>query len=152
MSAFILLWNPLKWGWPEDEFQAVIDATAGGRVYDDQWSIGSRRGGIDEGDRFYMLRCAVDRGIVGAGYFTDDFLWPDEPWEGSSAVLQWYAHVSFEWFEPDRPLSIELLKSGVPVVPWDHLQASGCRVRDGIDGELEKLWRSHARKSKKGRT
>jgi len=141
MSSFILLWNPDKWAWPKRDLAACVKITRRGTLVSDQWSMGSRRSGIEAGDRCYLLRSAVDRGLVASGHFVDDQIWEDEPWDGSDSQTAFYAYLDWDVVEPSHPVPVALLKSEVPGVSWDRLQGSGVKVPTGSELPLERLWR-----------
>ena len=140
MNSFVLLWNPTgRWIWPADHLAEAIETTSGGVPFVDQWSVGNRRSGISPGDRCYLVRSAVDRGIVGRGRFVDGDIWKDEPWEGSDASDAHYAFLTWDWLAPERPLPIADLIAAVPQVKWNRLQASGTQVPSEARRPLELL-------------
>jgi 5-methylcytosine-specific restriction enzyme A len=146
MSTFLLTWNPDNWHWPQDDFDATVEATAAGRLCRDRWSVGIRKSGIESGDRALLVRQKRDRGIVGSAVFTsqifDDFHWDN------SGRLTGYAKLEFDVLLPieDR-FEIDEVRRSVPGVAWDRLQGSGVRVDDLVADVLEDAWSAHVESS-----
>jgi 5-methylcytosine-specific restriction protein A len=108
----------------------------------EQWSVGRRRQGIESGDRAFLLRHHVDRGIVASGHFSG-VVFQGPHWDGSRreanyAPILWDAVLEV----PDR-LPIEELKHRVAPFPWDRLQGSGVRLTDSLVLNMEDLWWRH---------
>jgi 5-methylcytosine-specific restriction enzyme A len=142
MSTFLITWNPDNWLWPQDEFDAAVEATAAGRPYPDRWSVGIRKSGINAGDRAFLVRQKRDRGIVGSAVFTSPIF--EHPHWDNSGRLTTYADLEFDVLLPieDR-FEIEEVRRSVPGVVWDRLQGSGVRV-DGLAADLlEHAWCAH---------
>lgn len=140
--AFLLTWNPSRWEWSEDEYADSISTTQNGGVSEGRWSVGSRRGGINAGDRAFLVRQHSDRGIVAAGAFTAGVR--REPhWEDPERWA-WYADVEWEVvLATEDRLRVELLKEEVPEVPWDSLRGSGVLVPEDAHETLAELLEDH---------
>jgi hypothetical protein len=67
MKTYLLTWNPDRWTWPD--FKLAVRQVALGTPYETRWSIGNSRG-IEPGDRVFLLRQPVDRGLIGSGTAT----------------------------------------------------------------------------------
>ncbi|MDR1790680.1 MAG: hypothetical protein LBR20_03320 [Propionibacteriaceae bacterium] len=68
MATFFLLWNPAKWIWTEFDDGTVTEQirTTGG--YSEPWTTGTRRQGIESGDRIFLLKVGDEpRGLLAAG-------------------------------------------------------------------------------------
>lgn len=142
MPVFILTWNPSKWAMPESEYNEAVTITAAGGETDDQWRVGNRTGGIGFGDYAYLLRQHVNRGIVGAGYFTSE-VYQGDHWDGSGREAN-YARVAWtSWLPVDDRLPTEVLKSSVPGVAWDRIQGSGVQMLEASARGLDELWADH---------
>jgi 5-methylcytosine-specific restriction protein A len=142
MATFILTWNPDQWPFDEDDYQRAVESTAAGHLTKDAWSVGNRLGGINLGDRAFLLRQHRDRGIVASGEFTSE-VYQDRHWDASDrdanyADVQWDNLLDLE----DR-LPIEELKRRVSRVSWDRLQASGVQIREDAATSVEELWEAH---------
>lgn len=143
-DTFLLTWNPVGgWIWPASDRAEKIAAVAAGERTADQWSTGVRGSGIRSGDRCFLLRQRIDRGIVGSGYFTSEVF--DEPhWDDTPGKVAHYALL--EWdalMDPEDRLPVEELKREVGGVPWDRLQGSGVRMAPSDAARLEAMWGEH---------
>lgn len=143
MATFILTWNPDEWPFDEGDYQRAVESTAAGHLTNDVWSVGNRLGGINPGDRAFLLRQHRDRGIVASGEFTSG-VYQDRHWDGSHRDAN-YAEVRWDnLLLVDDRLPIEELKRQVPEVSWDRLQASGVQLReDAAMLSVEELWEAH---------
>jgi hypothetical protein len=90
VATFLLTWNPDRWHWPEDEFDAAIEATAAGRSVSDKWSVGVQKVGISAGDRAFLVRQRRDRCIVASGTFTSG-IFEDPHWDGTARLTRYAA-------------------------------------------------------------
>lgn len=70
VPAFVLAWHPMHYLWEQDGYDRAIQATAAGRTWPDEWTVGVRTGGISPGDRAFLYRQHQDRGLVASGIFT----------------------------------------------------------------------------------
>lgn len=67
-ETFIVLWNPDGWSWGVGTRARNQQEIREMGVLMDQWSLGGRRGGVREGDRFFLLKVGeLPRGIIAAG-------------------------------------------------------------------------------------
>ncbi len=141
-NTFILTWNPTQWHWPEDHFNAAVDRTAVGKKVRDQWSVGSRRHGIEPGDRAFLFRLHADRGIVASAVFTSTIEsqphWDNSGRDASYAKLAWDTVLI-----ADQRLPVEILNRRVAGVAWDRLQGSGVLVEPNDAVKLEVQWARH---------
>ncbi|WP_280305044.1 hypothetical protein [Nocardia abscessus] len=138
--AFLLTWNPGESDW--DQYQDFILETAVGRPVPDQWSTGSRVGGVEAGDRVFMLRQGdLGRGIVASGTATSG-VYEDEHWDSGGGYTN---YIRVEWDAvvdvADR-MPKEVLEQEIPEQHWTP-QASGTAVKAEVVDELETLWSAH---------
>lgn len=115
MATFILTWNPDPWTWDDDDYTAKIQSTASGLRVNDRWSVGVRRGGIEVGDRAFLLRQHRDRGIVASGLFTSTVYFAPH-WDGTGRDAP-YADVEWDTVvDPDARLPTDTLMAAIPIV------------------------------------
>lgn len=145
MSIFLLTWNPTKWIISDEAWLDQVEQTVAGDLYTEPWSIGSRTGGIELGDRFFLVRVHSDRGIVASGIAISS-AYKDRHWDKAKARrgnLANYVDVEWDWQVPiDQRLSIEQLKLEVPGAPWDNLMGSGVKLSEDDGNRLLRLWSS----------
>lgn len=144
MTTFLLTINPTQWDVDPDELESWIETTRSGHVVVDRWSTGSRAGGIQPGDRAFLLRQGVpNRRIYAAGVFYSE-VYPGEHWDGSDRVTN-YADVEWDTvLAPADRLDFDELLAALPDVHWTP-QTSGTRAPDAAAEALEQLWASHVR-------
>jgi 5-methylcytosine-specific restriction protein A len=143
VPTFILTWNPDLWGWPLEEYEQAVQATARGGSWKRHWSLGLRSRGISVGNRVLLLRQRRHRGLVASGVFASspehDAHRNDSGRQTPYAQVEWDTVVDYE----DR-LKVEFLKAGVPEVAWDRIRGGGFAVPDVAIEKLNNLWTSHA--------
>jgi hypothetical protein len=127
VAAFILAWHQRHYLWEQDGYDRAIQATAAGRTWPDDWTVGVRTGGISPGDRAFLYRQHQDRGLVAGGTFTSG-VETGPHWDGSGrparyGQLEWDTVLHYE-----DGLPVEQLRAEVPEVTWDHIQGSGIAV------------------------
>ncbi|OJF10085.1 hypothetical protein [Couchioplanes caeruleus] len=146
MTTFVLIWDASDTGYPPANHRADIAATAAGETVRGRWSSGSRRSGTEPGDRVYLLRQRTDRGIVASGRLTDGIIVAGPHWAGDPRRATYYLEVSWDRVLPvaDR-LPLDDLLHEVPRHNWNHIFASGQRVRPPSDAALDRLWVRHLR-------
>lgn len=144
MTTFILTWDGSDTGYFRTNYRRDIVATAGGDTVRGRWSFGSRRSGAAAGDRVFLLRQQTERGIVASGHLADGAIFPAPHWAGDPGKVTYYTEVLWDRVVPvaDRLPFAELLH-GVPGHNWNHIFASGQRVRPPADSELAELWAAH---------
>jgi hypothetical protein len=142
LTTFLLTWNASDLGYRTHA--SDIAATAGGRTVRGRWSFGSRRTGAAPGDRVFLLRQRVDRGIVASGTLADGVIFPAAHWQGHPAKSTFYAEVLWDRVLPvtDR-LPFEELLHEVPGHDWRHIYGSGQLVRPPADAALHRRWQEH---------
>jgi 5-methylcytosine-specific restriction protein A len=142
VAAFVLAWHPRHYLWEQDGYDRAIQATAAGRAWPGEWTVGVRTGGISPGDRAFLYRQHQDRGLVASGTFTSGVA-TGPHWDGSGrparyGQIEWDTVLHYE----DR-LPVEQLRAEVPEVKWDHVQGSGIAVPTAAVRKLRDLWAQH---------
>ena len=143
MSTFVFIWDPTNSSYGPDLYTAHVAVTAAGGAVDGRWSTGSRRRGLRGGDRAFLLRQRIDRGIVASGRLVDGEVFVDRHFEDPSRLksytrIRWERIVAAE----DR-LPIEELLRDVPGHGWNTVYGSGQQVRPPADDLLDEVWRRH---------
>jgi hypothetical protein len=143
VATFVFIWDPTNSSYPADLYAAHVATTAAGGVVDGRWSTGSRRHGLRPGDRAFLLRQRVDRGIVAAGHLVDGEVFVDRHFEDPSR-LKAYTRIRWERVvAADDRLPVEELLHAVPGHGWNTVYGSGQRVRPPADARLADVWRRH---------
>ncbi|SDQ78276.1 hypothetical protein SAMN05443245_2742 [Paraburkholderia fungorum] len=140
MTAFLLIWSPKKWPWPE--LADVAKRVASGVAVPDVWGCGFARS-ILPGDRVFLHRVAQEpKGIFGSGYVTR------APYEVPDAatkrgyrlcidfVYDWLVDAHQAPVIPREALRVHPFS----VQTWDA-QSSGTVIKPLAEGALEKRWR-----------
>jgi len=137
VGTFIATWNPKKSELSPQDLAAAITDTSAGKVWRGAWSMGARTQGIVPGDRVFLLRQNVDRGLIASGVAASD-IYLAEKWDGSGADAP---YVDVEWdrvLDPADRLPTELLQGLVPGVPWRFLRASGGEEKEGLGAQEDR--------------
>ncbi|WP_141217195.1 hypothetical protein [Rhodococcus sp. 14-2470-1b] len=141
-KSFFVLWDGSPEGLDPDERQAMIDATADGRLYDSSWSFGRGYGNPLAGDRVFLLRTGNLRGVVASASITKDGVVMDDHWTGTGKRT---AYIDVTWdvmVGDDDRLTIEELRQALPEFKFPVL-GSGRRIYDPSAASLENLWGEH---------
>lgn len=143
MSVFLLTWNPKLWNIEPEEWISQVALTAGGRTYEEPWSIGNRTKGIHAGDQVLLVRVGKDRGIVASGQ-SISVAYKGLHWDKKRAKKKHLAnYVMVDWAVQvgiEERLPIEVLLREFPEVPWNNLAGSGLRVVDSVADQLTARW------------
>ena len=137
MTAFLLIWSPVKWPWPELP-QLAADVAAG-RTVADVWGCGFARS-LRPGDRVFLHRVArPPRGIFGAGYVTRA---PYEvPDADNKRGYRLCIDFVYDWLvDGHREVVVardELRAHPFSIQTWDA-QTSGISIKPLAEGALEK--------------
>lgn len=139
-QTFILTWNSLKWDWNTSGRPSAIEETSRGERVPGRWATGVRTGGIEPGDRAFLLQQGPLRGLAASGWFTTEIL--QEPhWDGTRGKIANYAYVSWDRVLSDEAmLDIDDVKAQVPGLNWDRIQGSGVLLPTQGALLLEMLW------------
>jgi hypothetical protein len=141
--GFLATNNPDRWAWDDDDYHVAMADTAAGKIVRGQWATGSRKKGIEPGDRVFLLRQGrAGRGLVGSGAFTSR-VFPDLHWDDTSSQDANYALIDWDTLiHPDDALPTELLITELPDQHWEP-QAGGTLIRPEILDDLERMWADH---------
>jgi hypothetical protein len=139
MTAFLLIWSPRKWPWPE--LPDVAKRVAAGIAVTDVWGCGFARG-ILPGDRVFLHRVAQEpKGICGSGYVTSaPYEVPDPATKRGyrlciDFVYDWLVDAHESPVIPREALRVHPFS----VQTWDA-QSSGTVIKPIAEGALEKRW------------
>ncbi|MCC8395147.1 hypothetical protein LJ656_21395 [Paraburkholderia sp. MMS20-SJTR3] len=139
MTAFLLIWSPKKWPWPE--LPDVARRVAAGEAVADVWGCGFARG-ILPGDRVFLHRVAQEpKGIFGSGYVTR------APYEVPDASTKRGYRLCidfvYDWLVDAHQAPViareQLRVHPFSVQTWDA-QSSGTIIKPIAEGALEKRW------------
>ncbi|HEX8519722.1 MAG TPA: hypothetical protein VF667_09035 [Pseudonocardia sp.] len=143
MATFVFIWDPTNASYPAGQYAAHVAVTAAGGVVEGRWSTGSRRRGLQGGDRAFLLRTRRERGIVAAGHLVDGEVFLDRHYADPSR-LKAYTRIAWERLVPaDDRLPVEELLRDVPGHAWNAVYGSGQQVRPPADDVLEEVWNRH---------
>ena len=145
MTAFLLIWSPKKWPWPE--LPDVAKRVAAGEAVSDVWGCGVARS-ILPGDRVFVHRVSQEpKGLFASGYVTRA---PYEVPDANSKrgyrlcidfVCDWLVDAHHEVTIPRDALRVHPFS----VQTWDA-QSSGTSIKPMAEGALEKRWKELTRK------
>ncbi|WP_230412877.1 hypothetical protein [Paraburkholderia antibiotica] len=139
MTAFLLIWSPKKWPWPE--LPDIAKRVAVGEAVADVWGCGFARG-ILPGDRVFLHRVAQEpKGIFGSGYVTR------APYEVPDASTKRGYRLCidfvYDWLVDAHQAPViareQLRVHPFSVQTWDA-QSSGTIIKPIAEGALEKRW------------
>ncbi len=139
MTAFLLIWSPKKWPWPE--LPDIAKRVAAGEAVTDAWGCGFARG-ILPGDRVFLHRVAQEpKGIFGSGYVTR------APYEVPDASTKRGYRLCidfvYDWLVDAHHAPViardQLRVHPFSVQTWDA-QSSGTIIKPIAEGALEKRW------------
>ena len=146
MPAYLLIWNPAEWEWPERASEAR-KVREGKPVLTD-WGSGVRKKILPEGSRlFLMKKGSPPRGIIAAGWSTGSL--HSRPHWGEPTRDTLYVPLRFDDLveDPDKELlKVDELLRVIPldVVNW-NTAGGGIEIQDGALAQLEQLWAEHLR-------
>jgi 5-methylcytosine-specific restriction protein A len=142
MTTYLLTWNPTRWHWNEDDFNRCVQETARGKPVAMRWSCGNTKR-IVAGDRVFLLRQGVDRGMIASGHATSASYY-DAHWDEARDDQALYVDVRGDVvLAVEDVLPIETLQTTVRGVRWNNIYASGIRVSENAADALEQLWAEH---------
>ncbi|WP_175939800.1 hypothetical protein [Caballeronia sp. BCC1704] len=139
MTAFLLIWSPKKWPWPE--LPDIARRVAAGEAVADVWGCGTARG-LMPGDRVFVHRVAQEpKGVFGSGYVTRA---PYEvPYAQSKRGYRLCIDFVYDWLVDAHEEVVvtrdELRAHPFSVQTWDA-QSSGTLIKPMAEGALEKRW------------
>ena len=136
-------WNPDNWDWYG--WDEAAGATEAGGIFRGRWSTGSRKGGVEPGDRVFLLKQGDEpRGIVGSGTCSSR-IFQDEHWDDERAgedanyvLIEWDTIVTEDSLLPHVEVLARIPAGGV----W-RPQGSGTLLAANVAADLEALWAEH---------
>ncbi|MFM0253848.1 hypothetical protein PQR42_10905 [Paraburkholderia sediminicola] len=139
MTAFLLIWSPKKWPWPE--LPDVAKRVAAGVAVADVWGCGFARS-ILPGDRVFLHRVAQEpKGIFGSGYVTRAPYGVPDP--ATKRGYRLCIDFVYDWVVDAHEgvvIPRETLRTHpFSVQTWDA-QSSGTVIKPMAEGALEKRW------------
>lgn len=142
-GSFEIIWNPNNWTWDDADFQALRDSIAATGGAPGQWSTGTRRSGIEPGDRIFLFHLGSrNRGLIGSGHAASEIeLGPhwdeDRKDEAPYVKISWDALV-----DPKDLLHWDEIHANDPTFP-EKFQSGGMRIDGQRTHALEVLWQEH---------
>jgi hypothetical protein len=140
MTAFLLIWSPKKWPWPE--LPDIAKRVAAGEAVADVWGCGVARS-ILPGDRVFVHRVAQEpKGLFASGYVTRA---PYEvPDAASKRGYRLCIDFVYDWLV-DAHTDVVIPRDALRTHPfsvqtWDA-QSSGTSIKPMVEGALEKRWK-----------
>ncbi|WP_322046972.1 hypothetical protein [Paraburkholderia sp. J67] len=139
MSAYLLIWSPKKWPWPE--LPDVARRVQAGETVTDTWGCGFARG-ILPGDRVFVHRVAAEpRGLFGSGYVTrGPYEVPDAAYKRGYRLCIDFV---YDWLA-DASKQVVIGRDALRAHPWSvqtwDAQSSGTVIKPIALGALEKRW------------
>jgi len=139
MTAFLLIWSPQKWPWPE--LPDVAKRVAAGVAVTDVWGCGFARS-ILPGDRVFLHRVAKEpKGVFGSGYVTRAPYEVPDP--NTKRGYRLCIDFVYDWLV-DAHQDVVITREALRVHPfsvqtWDA-QSSGTAIKPIAEGALEKRW------------
>src|SRR5580698_6504049 len=139
MTAFLLIWSPKKWPWPE--LPEVAKRVAAGEAVTDVWGCGVARS-ILPGDRVFLHRVTQEpKGVFGSGYVTRAPYEVPDP--HSKRGYRLCIDFVYDWLV-DAHHEVVVSRDALRVHPfsvqtWDA-QTSGISIKPMAEGALEKRW------------
>jgi 5-methylcytosine-specific restriction protein A len=134
-----MTWNPTRWDW--SDYPDYVMRSKTGQILQVRWSTGNNRS-IVPGERVYLIRQAIDRGIVGSGVTTSaverGVHWTDPDKTCNYVEVDWDILL---W--PQQGLPTATLLEAMPEYDWDRIQASGTSVPSKYLETFQRLWVEH---------
>lgn len=150
--TMVVTWNPDKWNpddWATQVYPDDVWQTKSGGLLRGQWSTGNRRGGIEPGDRIFLLRQGVEpRGVIGSGTAASR-IFSDGQWDGERADED-ANYVLIDWDVlrlPEHVLPHTMLVAEIPEGGTWRPQAGGWVLPVDTAARLETLWARHLGRS-----
>ncbi len=141
--TMLVTWNPARWHWADYEEAAA--AVSDGGILNEPWSTGNRSGGIEPGDRvFLLLQGERGRGVIGSGVCTSR-IFQDTHWDlerhddhANYALIAWD-----QLLAPEDTLDRTELITRIPAGGEWRPQGGGTLLRPDVADALERLWAEH---------
>lgn len=142
-EAFMLLWNPNGYKWPDEDRLAILSGTIDGVTVRERWSIYANSTKVAVGDRIFLRKTGTPpRGVIASGVVSGppirDSHWSDD---GGRPAL----YVDIDWdamVEPGDVLDLADIADRFPSATWTA-PGGGARVPPESRGALEQAWDAH---------
>lgn len=142
-EAYMLLWNPKQYEWPDQDRLAILDATLHGHCEVERWSIFANSTKVKNGDRIFMRKTGNHpRGVIASGRVAGtpfkDGHWGDEAKKPATYIeVIWDAMV-----EPNDVFDLLGVAERYPSATWTA-PGGGARIPAEARGTLEQEWADH---------
>lgn len=140
--TMLATWNPAQSS--REDWEEEVAATKAGGIVRSRWSTGGRTGGIEPGDRVFLLRQRVEpRGILASGTCSSR-IFQDGHWDDARADQE-ANYVLIEWdtvVDEEAILAHQVLAARIPEGGWSP-QGSGTVLTEVAAEKLERLWAEH---------
>lgn len=139
-AAYMLLWNPEQYQWPDEDRLAILDETMQGRVETERWSITANSTKVKIGDRIFMRRTGgLPRGIIASGRVSGP-PFKDGHWGDASKRPTTYVEVDWDaMVEPEDVLDLAEIANRFPSATWTA-PGGGARIPAEARETLEQEW------------
>ena len=141
MPTYLLSWKLEGWQWVD--LAEYVSQTREGKMPALEWSTGNTKS-IVQGDRLFLFRHTVDRGIVASGYaggasYVGPHWDPNRAGDTQNKIkVRWDAVL-----EPQDVLLVDNLRQADLGVHWDSIRGPGQQVSEASVARLEMLWQEH---------
>ena len=97
MATYLLIWNPNRWTWEEEDVQEnIAQLEELGQIEDFSWSLGTNYRQVEAGDRLFLMRLGSEpRGIFLCGFAKGD-PYKATNWDPSKSNRAWYVDIDVE--------------------------------------------------------
>lgn len=145
-KTFIVLWNPQGWTWDAETRARCQQEIREDGVFMEEWSIGGRRGGVRENDRFFLLKVGdLPRGIIASGRAIGPVV-KRAHWDAqNSKSWTFFADIAWEvLLDEETLLPKQTLANKIPEKNWT-IPGGGIQLSPDQAEQLEHLWAEHIR-------
>ncbi|HJX79001.1 HNH endonuclease [Glutamicibacter sp.] len=143
-KTFIVLWNPKGWPWDAETRARCQQEIRETGVFMEEWSIGGRRGGVRENDRFFLLKVGdLPRGVIASGIALGPVV-ERAHWDAhNSKSLTFFADIAWEVLLDEKTLlPKKTLANKIPEKNWT-IPGGGIQLLPDQAQQLEHLWAEH---------
>ena len=137
--VFVLTWNPVETEIDDDEIAELARTTQSGRTVSQNWSTGTRKGGINPGDYVVRFRQINNRGFVALGRATS-YVYEGKHWADKRKLAN-YVDVAWEQIlRTEDRLAIEDIEMLTQDTHWDAVLGSGIKLSEGDSRIVVETW------------
>jgi 5-methylcytosine-specific restriction protein A len=139
--VFVLTWNPVETEIDDDEIAELARITQSGRTVSQNWSTGTRKGGINPGDYVVRFRQINNRGVVALGRATS-YVYEGKHWADKRKPAN-YIDVAWEQIlRTEDRLAIEDIEMLTQDTHWDAVLGSGIKLSEGDSRIVVETWKN----------